>query len=233
MVGKRKESLRQLPATHLHRAHAEVEAQHALNLTLYIPVILQQVGNSSVQVSRLALRLRHLVIVIHSFTATQFTHKSKKLLLGVLERREQHIGKHQRTCIYKRVARNTMLHLQLHKRIECRTRRLLADPFPQCLTLHCQAHGQSKDLRDTLYGETHIGILYRIDPAIDIGQTHTEVLRRHLCQRRNVIGNLALTGKRQHPVVYIYKQFTVIHYTRFIQLHARHNNCNMNITTRR
>ena len=48
---KGQESPRQLVAVHLERAHGEVQSQHIIDVIVNVVVILQQVGDGSIQVA--------------------------------------------------------------------------------------------------------------------------------------------------------------------------------------
>ena len=155
-ASERHERMREVLAAHLQRADSAVELQHIVHVVMQIAVMLQQIGDRSVQIAATQLRLRHLLREVDVLVAGDGAHEAQEELLRVLQMRENNVGSHQSAGVDERVARLAMLVLQLHKRVERRPRRLLSDARPQILAQDAQSDGKREHLCDALYRELHV-----------------------------------------------------------------------------
>ena len=155
-ASKRHERMREVLAAHLQRADSAVELQHIVHVVMQIAVMLQQIGDRSVQIAATQLRLRHLLREVDVLVAGDGAHEAQEELLRVLQMRENNVGSHQCAGVDERVARLAMLVLQLHERVERRPRRLLSDARPQILAQDAQSDGKREHLCDALYRELHV-----------------------------------------------------------------------------
>ena len=155
-ASERHERMREVLAAHLQRADSAVELQHIVHVVMQIAVMLQQIGDRSVQIAATQLRLRHLLREVDVLVAGDGAHEAQEELLRVLQMRENNVGSHQGAGVDERVARLAMLVLQLHERVERRPRRLLSDARPQILAQDAQSDGKREHLCDALYRELHV-----------------------------------------------------------------------------
>ena len=155
-ASKRHERMREVLAAHLQRADGAVELQHIVHVVMQIAVMLQQIGDRSVQIAATQLRLRHLLREVDVLVAGDGAHEAQEELLRVLQMRENNVGSYQGAGVDERVARLAMLVLQLHERVERRPRRLLSDARPQILAQDAQSDGKREHFCDTLYRELHV-----------------------------------------------------------------------------
>ena len=155
-ASERHERMREVLAAHLQRADSAVELQHIVHVVMQIAVMLQQIGDRSVQIAATQLRLRHLLREVDVLVAGDGAHEAQEELLRVLQMREYHVGSYQCAGVDERVARLAMLVLQLHERVERRPRRLLSDARPQILAQDAQSDGKREHLCDALYRELHV-----------------------------------------------------------------------------
>ena len=114
-------------------------------MVLYIAMMLQQVGDGRIQVSRLLLRARHFMIIVYR-SATKFAHEINEPILGTAQSADQNIRHHNGSCIDERVARFAMLIFQLHERVEGIATGFLSHTLPQFIAFQTQTHGQHKHL---------------------------------------------------------------------------------------
>ena len=77
--------------------------------------MLEQIGDGSVEIGGLVLRLCYLHRIVDRDIATKLAHKLDEELLGIVEMRQQHIGHHQGAGIDKGIAWAAMLVLELHQ----------------------------------------------------------------------------------------------------------------------
>ena len=115
------------------RSSQLISTEHIVHIVMQIAVMLQQIGNGSVQIAAAQLRARHLLRVVDVRVVSQRAHEIDEELLRVVDEREDNVGSDQGTGVDERVARFAVLVLQLHKRVECCARRLLAYSLPQIL----------------------------------------------------------------------------------------------------
>ena len=154
--------------------------------------MLEQISYGSIEITATVFRLSHLVRVIYIIVSAKRAHKPQKEFLRFLHIGEQHISSDESASIDKRIARDAVLIFQLHERIESRARRFLAYSLPKVRSHSAQSDGESKDLRDTLYREFHVGVPYHISLSVYSVETNSELVRIYISQSRDIISLFAL-----------------------------------------
>ena len=171
----------------------EVGVQQVIHIGMHIAVGLHQVGERGIARLVVHFRARDLFIEADIIAAGQ---TPELLTQGVLDRddtRHQQVGDQQGTGIDEGIARDAVLDLQLHDRIERLTGRLTADTRPDLValkTLHRQY--QRMHLGDRLDREAGMRAAGVLDTAIHMADGDAELVRVDLCQDRNVVRDLAL-----------------------------------------
>ena len=204
-ASKRHERMREVLAAHLQRADSAVELQHIVHVVMQIAVMLQQIGDRSVQIAATQLRLRHLLREVDVLVAGDGAHEAQEELLRVLQMRENNVGSHQSAGVDERVARLAMLVLQLHERVERRPRRLLSDACPQILAQDAQSDGKREHLCDALYRELHVRSPDAVRPAVEHVQAQSELVRVYIRQCRDIVSLLALFSVYLNLFSYVFQ----------------------------
>ncbi|MNG12306.1 hypothetical protein D3C84_959100 [compost metagenome] len=131
--------------------------------------------------------------------AAQATHQLQGPLARGREPGLQQIAHHQGAGIDEGVAGNAVLELELHQGVEWLAGGLLAHPGPDLLLLiEGERQGQAQGLGDALDGEGLAGVTGGEQLPLHGADSDPESVRRHLRQRGNVIGHLALPEQRAH-----------------------------------
>ena len=203
-MGKGQEGLGQLAAVHLHGAHHQVEANHAVHLVFEIAMILQHVGYRLVEMGGKILALSHLRIRSNTVITRQRTDKAQEVALGIFQTTHQNIGRDQSSRIDKGIARNAVLIFQLDNRIEGVAGGFLAHPFPQLLAPKAQAESQRIDFRDTLYGEAHLRLGHMKTASVNRCQAHAKLVGVDALQSWNIVGLVTCPAIRFHLRVNIF-----------------------------
>ena len=165
-----------------------------MHVIMQVAMMLQQVGDGSVEVTTVKLRAHHLLRIVDVTVAGNGAYKLKEELLRIVKMRENDVGGYQGTGIDKRIARLSVLIFQLHKRIKSRTGRLLAYSCPQVLAQNAQSHGKGEHLCYTLYGELNVRLAETIGSAVKHTETYSKLVGVDISQCRNIIRLLAVLG---------------------------------------
>ena len=157
---------------------------------------LHQVCRRGVARTVLVFRVGDLAVDQYLGVAGQTPNKITHRQHGRGKTRLVDIANHQRAGIDKRIARAAAFKLQLHQRVKRLTRGLMPQALPNSLAGMLDGLHQAEDFGDALHRERRIRIASAIQLAVVAVHRDTELLCRHIGQRRNVVGYFALANQR-------------------------------------
>ena len=110
-----------------------------------------EIGESHVTVGVLAFGHGYTFVIVYVIVSRKLSYEVKDSLFGTVVKVHQAVGDHKRSCIDEGVARDALLMLQLHERVEGVARGFPAYGFPQFVPETAYDHCRGEDFGDTLY----------------------------------------------------------------------------------
>ncbi|MNF66110.1 hypothetical protein D3C84_478940 [compost metagenome] len=157
---------------------------------------LHQVGRRRVARAVLVFRIGHPVVHRYQRVAGQAADEIAHRHHGGGEARLVDVADHQGAGVDEGVARPAALELQLHQRVERLPGRLVAEALPDVLAGVPDGLHQAEHLGDALHGKRRSRIAGAEQLARVAVHRDAQLIGRHIGQRRDVIGHLALTDQR-------------------------------------